>query len=677
MHHLHPVVARLPLRPFHLVRRQQPLLHELAQHLLGVLPLREDRQQLLPLHHRSRPLRRHEVAEDLAHNPLTLRADAVHRGLGVLGEGAGDTPDLLVGRASEQLPLPVPLLPQPGDGEGEERQRSSHPLHRVHHLLDQGFIFEAVALPLRRLHQRPPQRVAPHRQERRQLREDPHQRLVLPAPHQEVVPQRQEHVHVPVLRQPPEEGREPGLRLLRVEREELLELVHHQERLGMRLPPAQEHLERRLRVLEPHELSQRLGVAGQLRCQRLAQHQERRRPRSRDRRRPPRGARRHDARSHERRLARPRGTDHGEEPTFPEPPPEGLDLTLAAVETPGVFFREEVQARVRSALLEARREGRAPRLGLDRLKRHRQVVSRGDPVVRGLLQASAHDAAQCRRDRRQLRRRLLQDGRQRRDGRLPSERVAGSQELVEHHPQREEIRAPIERKPPYQLGRHVSDRAQELARPRGRGRGRFLAACGPCGHDLRQAEVEDLQPPVRRDEEVLGLQVAVKDPLGVRRLQAPCRLHSEREDLTLRRGAARHERPQRFPFEHLRDDVGRPLVEAHVVDSQDAGVVEGGDGPRLPFEAREPVGVAPDVLRQNLDRHLAPEAGIEGAVDLAHAPGPQEPPDLVRPEPRADRESHGLLTTSAPPSSQGTGRSRSSSRPGTREPCTTRRLVRD
>ena len=127
VHHLHPVVARLSLPPFHLVRRQQPLLDQLAQHLLGVLPLREDRQQLLAVHHRPRPLRGDEVAEDLADDPLSLGADPVHRGLGVLGEGAGHTPDLVVGRAREELPLPVPLLPQPRHREGEKRQRPRAP----------------------------------------------------------------------------------------------------------------------------------------------------------------------------------------------------------------------------------------------------------------------------------------------------------------------------------------------------------------------------------------------------------------------------------------------------------------------------------------------------------------------------------------------------------------------
>ena len=32
---------------------------------------------------------------------------------------------------------------------------------------------------------------------------------------------------------------------------------------------------------------------------------------------------------------------------------------------------------------------------------------------------------------------------------------------------------------------------------------------------------------------------------------------------------------------------------------------------------------------QDLDRHLAPEAGVAGAVDLAHAPRSERPHDLV------------------------------------------------
>ena len=93
------------------------------QDLLGGLAVGEGREQLLAVDDGPRALRGDEVAEDLADQALALGADPVHRGLGVLGQGPRDAPDLLVGLAREELPLPVPLLPQTRHREGQQRQR--------------------------------------------------------------------------------------------------------------------------------------------------------------------------------------------------------------------------------------------------------------------------------------------------------------------------------------------------------------------------------------------------------------------------------------------------------------------------------------------------------------------------------------------------------------------------
>jgi hypothetical protein len=44
-------------------------------------------------------------------------------------------------------------------------------------------------------------------------------------------------------------------------------------------------------------------------------------------------------------------------------------------------------------------------------------------------------------------------------------------------------------------------------------------------HQLRQPEVQNLHPPVLGDEQVLRLQIAMHDPLLVRRRQPICHLH--------------------------------------------------------------------------------------------------------------------------------------------------------
>ena len=102
-----------------------------------------------------------------------------------------------------------------------------------------------------------------------------------------------------------------------------------------------------------------------------------------------------------------------------------------------------------------------------RLERQRQVVRRAEALLAILLETPPHDPADGRRhparERRQLRRRLLQDRRHRRDRAVPVERVLPAQQLVQHDAQREDVRAMVDRQAAQLLGRHVADRPQHLA----------------------------------------------------------------------------------------------------------------------------------------------------------------------------------------------------------------------
>ena len=83
-------------------------------------------------------------------------------------------------------------------------------------------------------------------------------------------------------------------------------------------------------------------------------------------------------------------------------------------------------------------------------------------------------------------------------------------------------------------------------------------------------------------------------------------------------------------------------MSADVVDGQDVGVVEGGDGVGFLLEALEAVGVRGDVVREDLEGDVAPEPGVPRAVDRPHAAGPEKLGDLVRPETGSGRERHSL-----------------------------------
>jgi hypothetical protein len=73
-----------------------------------------------------------------------------------------------------------------------------------------------------------------------------------------------------------------------------------------------------------------------------------------------------------------------------------------------------------------------------------------------------------------------------------------------------------------------------------------------------------------------------------------------------------------FPASLHHQEIHAVLL-ADLVDAGDVGVREGGEHLGLPSEARQPLRIVGERRRQYLDRHLAPEAGVLGAVDLAHA----------------------------------------------------------
>ena len=150
-----------------------------------------------------------------------------------------------------------------------------------------------------------------------------------------------------------------------------------------------------------------------------------------------------------------------------------------------------------------------------------------------------------------------------------------------------------------------------------------------------------LTPTVLRQEQVLGLEVAVDDPLLVGRGQAVGDLGPVLDGLLQREPAGAQPLAQRLALEQLRDHVGDAAFEADVEDREDVRVVEGARRPRLALEALEPVGVDRGRARQHLDRDVAAEAGVAGAIHLTHASCAEQTTDLVGAEPRACVESHG------------------------------------
>ena len=115
-------------------------------------------------------------------------------------------------------------------------------------------------------------------------------------------------------------------------------------------------------------------------------------------------------------------------------------------------------------------------------------------------------------------------------------------------------------------------------------------------------------PAVVRDEDVVGLEIAVGDPLVVSSGEAVSDLERVVEGLADGKRSALEARPQGVAFEQLRDDVGCAVVRADIVHGEDVWVVQGAGGAGLLFEAAELLAIG-DLLAENLDRNLALQRG--------------------------------------------------------------------
>ena len=76
------------------------------------------------------------------------------------------------------------------------------------------------------------------------------------------------------------------------------------------------------------------------------------------------------------------------------------------------------------------------------------------------------------------------------------------------------------------------------------------------------------------------------------------------------------------------------------VDLSDVRMVERSEHLCLALEAREPIAVAREMLRQHLDGDIALQLRIAGAIDLAHAAGTERRDDFVRAKAGPGRERH-------------------------------------
>src|ERR1700693_4280835 len=93
-------------------------------------------------------------------------------------------------------------------------------------------------------------------------------------------------------------------------------------------------------------------------------------------------------------------------------------------------------------------------------------------------------------------------------------------------------------------------------------------------------------------------------------------------------------------FEKFGDKVRRAVVFANVVDGEDVGMIQRGDGARFLFEAPEAVGIFRKRFWQNFDGDIAAETRVLRAEYFAHSASANRRDNFVRPEFAAARKRH-------------------------------------
>ena len=248
----------------------------------------------------------------------------------------------------------------------------------------------------------------------------------------------------------------------------------------------------------------------------------------------------------------------------------------------------------------------------------------------------------------------LDDARQNLGHRVTGKRHAAGPELVEHGAKGPDVGASISGAAFDLFRRHVRRRAEQGPDAR-RGVGDGGRIVGRSARDrierLREAEVEDFDRPVRAQNDVLRLQVAVNDVLIVRRFERVGQLARDRQRVDLQRAAARRrgtalrtapgdDRRQRRAVDELHDQRQAAAGVLDAVDLRDVRMVQRGEDLGFALEARQPFLIGSEGRGKDLDRNAALQPGIARAVDLAHSAGAEQRVDVVDADAGAWGERH-------------------------------------
>ena len=246
------------------------------------------------------------------------------------------------------------------------------------------------------------------------------------------------------------------------------------------------------------------------------------------------------------------------------------------------------------------------------------------PERRGLLERVRHDGVEAAGNLRVVargrRRNLVKDVIDDLGRRSPGKGHPAGRELEEHDAEREDVGPVIDRMAECLLGGHVGDGAEHHPGDRDLLL-RDLRVRTAIFDELREPEIEHLDEASVGPHQVCALDVAVNDAARVRFVEGVGHLQADFQRVAQRERTVRDPLRKELAFHVLHDDEIRAAVLADVVGDGDVGRSEHRRGARFGQQPGAALGIRLEPVRQELQRHLAPETDVFRAIHLAHPAG--------------------------------------------------------
>ena len=262
-----------------------------------------------------------------------------------------------------------------------------------------------------------------------------------------------------------------------------------------------------------------------------------------------------------------------------------------------------------------------------------------------LLQTVANDRFQRTMDRTgnvQTWRLVVHDRAERVGSRTAPERREPGQHLEQDRAETEDVRPMIDAQAAHLFRGHVHRSANDRPNLNPAKRHRFgRVARGLGAEQLRQSEVQDLDPAVPGDEQIGRLDIPMRDVMFVCRGETVGDLDRIIDHRPRRQRPRVHPLAERLAFEKLGDDPRRPLVHADIMNGEDIRVIQTACRAGFLFESALAIGIARECRGQELDRDVPLQLRIARAIHLSHAADAETSKELESANSIARGSAHG------------------------------------